>query len=86
MGYAMKRVLSGLVVLVCSVLLTPVTHAKPYDTWIYRSKITFAGYDKSETLTNFPVLLRWSPSAVSGFQYSHMASPADGADWTDAGG
>jgi len=44
----------------------------------YRATITAAGYSGSTTLTNFPVLVRISPSAISGFSYANCA--ADGAD------
>jgi|GEM_PF-1466217 len=55
-------------------LLTP----GPYATWTYRSKITFSGYTKTGNLTNFPVLIRVGPSAISGFQYSQCLVPGGG--------
>ncbi len=49
-------------------------------------KITFAGYNRSDTLSDFPVLVRLSP-AVTNFSYSHFASPSGGdLRFTDAGG
>ena len=49
-------------------------------------KITFGGYNRSETLQDFPVLVRLSTN-LPGFNYSHFASPT-GADlrFTDASG
>jgi len=49
-------------------------------------KITFNGYNRSETLQDFPVLVRLSTN-LPGFNYSHFAS-STGADlrFTDAGG
>lgn len=49
-------------------------------------KITFNGYNRSETLADFPVLVRIGTN-LPGFSYSHFASSA-GADlrFTDAGG
>jgi len=46
--------------------------------WRYESKVTFSGYDRNETLTNFPVLLKLGPS-ISGFKYSQFSS-ANGYD------
>jgi hypothetical protein len=40
-------------------------------------RIQFTGYNRPETLTNFPVLVRLSPN-LSGFSYSQFASPAGG--------
>lgn len=42
-------------------------------------RITFSGYTNSETLSDFPVLVRLSTN-ISGFSYSQFVSPADGAD------
>jgi len=49
-------------------------------------KVTFKGYSRSETLQDFPVLIRLSTN-LPGFNYSHFSSPS-GADlrFTDAGG
>ena len=43
-----------------------------------QSVITVSGYAGSETLTDFPVLVRLSPTTVSGFSYADCA--ADGRD------
>lgn len=49
-------------------------------------KISLAGYNRGETLTNFPVLVNLS-TGVSGFSYGQFASPAGGdLRFTDAGG
>ena len=47
-----------------------------------------AGYTGSAPVANFPVLVRLSETTVSGFLYSDLASPSDGADlaFFDAGG
>jgi len=42
-------------------------------------RITFSGYTNTETLADFPVLVRLSTN-ISGFSYSQFASPSDGAD------
>jgi hypothetical protein len=49
-------------------------------------KITFGGYNRSETLSDFPILVRLSTN-LPGFSYNHFASPT-GADlrFTDASG
>ena len=44
------------------------------------AKFTVAKYIGSETLTNFPVLVRISNSAPVGFSYSNLQYPATGAD------
>ena len=49
-------------------------------------KITFAGYNRTETLSDFPVLVEFS-TALSGFNYGHFASPTGGdLRFTDSGG
>jgi hypothetical protein len=45
----------------------------------YGMRITFSGYTNTETLREFPVLVRLSAS-VPGFSYAQFASPNDGAD------
>ncbi|MEM7392681.1 MAG: LamG-like jellyroll fold domain-containing protein, partial [Verrucomicrobiota bacterium] len=42
-----------------------------------RMAITFQGYDRAETLTNFPVLVQLSPT-ISGFDYASFSSPTGG--------
>ena len=51
-----------------------------------RMQITFAGYNRASTLTNFPALIRLTPG-VGGFSYAQFAS-ASGGDlrFTDASG
>ena len=41
----------------------------------YYSQITFSGYTRGETLTNFPVLATFTNSNPSGFLYSQVSSP-----------
>ena len=47
--------------------------ATSFTNWDYRMKITFTGYDKSETLTNFPALVIPSED-LTDFYYSQFAS------------
>ena len=49
-----------------------------YDAWTRTNKITFAGYNKSGTLTNFPVLVLVNTS--NGFYYSQFAAATNGGD------
>jgi hypothetical protein len=51
-----------------------------------RMQVTFSGYNRSSTLTNFPVLVRLTPG-VGGFSYAQFAS-ASGGDlrFADASG
>ncbi len=62
---------TGAVVGVAATFLNPVN----YD----RMKITFSGYTNTESLLDFPVLVRLSTN-IPGFHYSQFASPGDGAD------
>ncbi|MGA2245972.1 MAG: DUF2341 domain-containing protein [Verrucomicrobiota bacterium] len=49
-------------------------------------KITIAGYNRSETLNDFPLLVRLGTN-LAGFDYSHFASPTGGdLRFTDASG
>ena len=51
-----------------------------------RIKITFSGYNRGETLMDFPILVKLS-TAIPGFDYSHFASGTGGdLRFTDAGG
>ncbi|MGH7991921.1 MAG: DUF2341 domain-containing protein [Limisphaerales bacterium] len=43
-----------------------------------KTKITFSGYNRTETLQDFPVLVELGPTNVSGFSYSQFASPTGG--------
>ena len=54
----------------------------------HSAALKVAGYTGSAAVENFPVLVRLSETAVSGFLYSDLASPSDGADlaFFDAGG
>jgi hypothetical protein len=53
--------------------------------WSYRMKITLGDYTGSETLTNFPVLVKLDES-MTGFRYGQFASVAgDDLRFTDAG-
>ena len=40
----------------------------------HKMKVSFSGYSRSETLTNFPALVKFSSSMGNGFAYSQMAS------------
>ncbi|HKW30821.1 MAG TPA: DUF2341 domain-containing protein, partial [Verrucomicrobiae bacterium] len=70
---------TGTVVGIVPPSLNPVSYGS-------RVKITFSGYNRSETLQDFPVLVRLGTN-VSGFSYSQFAS-ATGGDlrFTDASG
>ncbi len=45
----------------------------------HETLITFTGYDRAETLADFPVLVPLNTS-ISGFSYADFVSPGDGAD------
>jgi hypothetical protein len=63
----------------------PVTTLNPAS-YSDRVKITFSGYNRGETLQDFPVLVRLGTN-VAGFNYSHFASTTGGdLRFTDASG
>ena len=45
----------------------------------YETQIMFSGYDRAESLTNFPVLVTLG-THIGGFSYTDFVSPVDGAD------
>jgi hypothetical protein len=45
-----------------------------YDSWANYAQITFTGYNRSETLTNFPALVILGADTISGFDYSQFLS------------
>jgi hypothetical protein len=52
----------------------------------YHAKITFTGYNRDETLADFPVLVKFGTN-IPGFNYNQLASPAAGdLRFTDASG
>ena len=54
--------------------------------YTYKMKITFAGYNKTEALANFPALVQIGTN-LPDFSYSQLASPAGGdLRFTDASG
>jgi hypothetical protein len=57
-----------------------------FEEWLYRMKVTFSGYNGTEALTNFPVLIRFG-KGIPGFDYSLFDS-AEGTDlrFSDADG
>ena len=54
----------------------PLSFTTRMDTTIFgtRMQVTFPGYAKSETLTNFPVLIVLGPQSTNGFSYTQFAS------------
>ncbi|MDA3923092.1 MAG: DUF2341 domain-containing protein [Kiritimatiellae bacterium] len=48
--------------------------------WSRRLSIKFAGYDGSETLTNFPAMVVFTNNLAGHFRYADMGSPADAGD------
>ena len=61
---AMSRVVSG------EAVLTVVPESP-----VCKMKVAVAGYRRGETLTNFPVLVKFSNGLTNGFAYSQMFSP-----------
>ena len=71
---------TGTVIGIVAPSLNPVSYSS-------KLKISFCGYNRTETLQDFPVLVELSSTNVSGFSYSQFASPT-GADlrFTDSTG
>jgi hypothetical protein len=71
---------------ICVLAAPGTARAAVFDGWAYRTKIAFAGYNKPESLTNFPALVTLSTN-IAGFHYADFNSPGDGADlrFADAG-
>lgn len=70
---------------VCAVFGRAVAGPVDFSTWQSSMAIQFAGYARSETLTNFPVLVQFAEGS-NGFHYADFAQPATGTDlrFTDA--
>src|ERR1039457_5777319 len=66
------QMLAGLamVIMVCSVSAV----AADFSTWNHGMKVTFTGYNRPETLTNFPVLVVFTNGLGGGFNYGDFLS------------
>jgi hypothetical protein len=42
---------------------------------VRQMKVSFTGYNRSEGLKNFPVLIKFAPGLTNGFAYSQLSSP-----------
>ena len=75
------KTLRKLIVMVAATLFAGLfnAHGGVYDGWGYRMKIQIAGYDKPETLTNFPMLVVLSTN-IPNFRYADFNSSSNGAD------
>ena len=48
--------------------------------WKRQMEIVFDGYDRTETLTNFPMMVQFTDGLANYFHYSDMGSPLDAGD------
>ena len=72
--------------IVAFLVLASTGHAADFSAWAKTTSLTFSGYSKPETLTDFPVLVVLSTD-ISGFSYSDFQSPAhDDLRFTDEAG
>jgi len=65
----------------CVLLLASISglcNAADFGAWTMRSKLTLTGYGKSETLTNFPVLVKLDPAGIGGFSYNDFQTAGGG--------
>ena len=66
-----------------------VAQGGPYDGWAYHAPVTFNGYGRSETLTNFPALVVLTNACFGGgyaFSYDQLQSGTNDLAFTDADG
>ena len=79
---------SRLPVLIAATLLllasAPGATAGVYDTWSKSMRITFSGYSRSGTLTNFPALVVFSNGMASGFSYGDFYQTNQDLRFTDS--
>jgi hypothetical protein len=73
-GLIRQRILAGVIAGLITVVSVCV-QADPFTSWSFKMKITFAGYDGTETLTNFPALVVFTNGMSSNtFFYSQFAA------------
>jgi len=72
------RRFAGSLILAALVATGLSAQAADFSAWSHKLKLTFAGYDRTETLTNFPALVILGTN-VPGFAYGQVAS-AQGFD------
>ena len=75
----MKKTLTTITAAVCAASLAFAAPRKAAD-------ITVSGYTGASTLENFPVLVRISPTRISGFSYADCASGGADISFKDASG
>ncbi|MBR1608532.1 MAG: DUF2341 domain-containing protein [Kiritimatiellae bacterium] len=74
-----NRLLPAVAAFVAAIQLCP-TARGAVSGYSRMATLTVAGAAEGVTLENFPVLVRVSPDRISGFEYSQLSSPEDGAD------
>jgi hypothetical protein len=74
--------LALLLVALCLPHIAPILHASGFS---YQAAIQFAGYNKAETLTNFPALVVLGTN-ISGFAYSQFQSGSNDLAFADVTG
>jgi hypothetical protein len=74
-----------LITIVFAALCGATAQAGLYDAWNYQAQIQFGGYNKAETLTNFPALVVLGTN-ISNFAYSQFLSGTNDLAFTDATG
>ena len=60
-------------------IVVDVVGSLDWTKYSHRFRVSFSGYAGSETLANFPVLVKISESGITGFRYADCKKP-DGAD------
>ena len=75
----MKRISTLFAAALCLAALAPAkADYLSMDMFGYTNKLMVAGYTGTETLTNFPVLVRLSESGIPGFHYDDMSAKNQG--------
>ena len=72
--------------LAVAVLATGIAWGSPFGGWLYKSKLTFSGYEGTETLENFPALVVLSSDTISGFDHADCLEGGADVRFADAAG
>lgn len=72
-----QRFISALMIFVFLFAAYPLAQAADFSSWAKKMPVTFSGYSKSSTLTNFPALIVLSTN-ISGFSYADFLDSSGG--------
>ena len=70
--------------LTVAVLIAEIALGSSFGGWLYKSKLTFSGYEGTETLKNFPALVVLSGDNIAGFDYADCLEGGADIRFTDS--